>query len=444
MSIDDALKRVLVESQELVYPKDLIERNPNPDFTFVFGKVRKIHAICGLRRVGKTYYLYQIRKKLIEHGIPKENTFYINMEDERIMRSTETLTRLIPAIKELYKIKGNVYLFIDEIHQIPNWSAWVRRIHDNRKAILFISGSTSKLSSDNIPRELRGRSLSVQLLPLPFKDFLKFKGAKINSEYLEWSDEQLGVLKNYINEYIRYGGLPEVVLTPEYKKLLIVQDYFRTIILRDIVEQFNVENKVALEETLKLLINTPTLSITKVYNILKSTGHKVGKETIKNYVNYAEKAFFIDQVYIHSPKIKDQMMYPRKIYLADNAFITSLSIKYDYGRLLENLVYIELKRKIRNNPLTKIHYWKSRDGSEVDFVVVEKGKVTRLIQVTWDPSDYNVKYREIRSIIKAGKELGVNKGIVITYDYKGIEKINGFKIEFIPIWMILMNLKKIL
>lgn len=185
-------------------------------------------------------------------------------------------------------------------------------------------------------------------------------------------------------------------------------------------------------------------SISKAHNILKSLGYRVGKETIKNYISYAEKAFFVDSVYIYSRKIKDQMMYPRKIYVADNIFITALGIRYDMGRLLENLVYLELKRKTLDNPLIGIYYWRDREGREVDFVIIKGTGVIKLIQVSWDPVEYDTKQRETRSLIKAGKEFGLREGIIVTYDYEDEEKIGSFKIRYVPIWKILLGLKNLI
>lgn len=443
-NINIVLKHILTESQEQIYPEDLIKRDPKFDYTFVFGKVRKVHTICGLRRIGKTYYMYQIRKNLIEKKIPKESTFYINMEDERIPAETKVLTKLIPTIVENFHVKDQLYLFIDEIHRIPLWSSWARRIHDSRKAILFISGSTSKLSGEKIPSALRGRSVNLRLLPLSFRDFLKFRNVKIEEKYIEWSEDRLSLLKNYLVEYLRFGGLPEVVLTPKFKKLTLAQEYFRTIISRDIVDQFKVENKTALEDLLKISINTPTFSISKAHNVLKSMGHKIGKETIKKYVSYAQDAYFLDLITIFSKNIKDQMLYPRKAYIADNSFITALGIKYDMGRLLENLVYIELNRLAQKDPLLRIHYWKNKNGQEVDFIILRGLNIINLIQVCWDPTDPNTRKREIKSLIKAGDEFNLKEGTVVTYDYENTEKSGKFSVKFVPIWKILLGLEKLL
>ena len=443
MSLRSIIKMVIIDSQQPLYPEDLIERAPEPTFDFVFGRVKKVYTVSGLRRVGKTYYLFQIRKKLIEVGVNPKNTIFISMEDERLPARTEVLTELIPAIKELYGIDKEIYLFVDEIQRIPNWGAWVRRIHDSRKAHLFISGSTYKLSAEGIPKEFRGREENIHLLPLSFKDYLKFKGIKVNLEHIDYDVAASAKLLNAFREYLEFGGLPEVVLSPSYKRLGLLQSYFRTIISRDIVEQFRVENRAALEDFLKLLVNSPTFSISKVFNILKSIGHKVGKETLIRYLDYANKVFFIDTITIFSYKIKNRMMYPRKAYVADNGFIRALSTKYDWGRLLENMTYIELKRQIGMDPSYSIHYWRGVGNKEVDFVIVRNNEPMKLIQVSWDVSDYDTLKREVQAIIKAGKELRLDEGIIITYNDEDIIEKDGITIRILPLWKIALGLRNI-
>ncbi len=435
INVDNVLKRVLVESQELIYPADLIERSVDVDFGFAFGPIGKVYAVHGLRRVGKTYFLYQLRRQVIKHGIEPLRTHYISMDDERIPRRTNVLTRLIPVIRETFGVKGKLFLFIDEIHKIPRWSAWAVRINDSRRATLFISGSTSKLSADDIPRELRGRSCPLRIFPLTFAEFLTFRGTRIDLKHIELSDERLSELLHYFREYIEFGGMPEIVLVKgKHRKIILAHEYFKTIVNRDICEQFDVDNKPALEDLIKLLINSKEFSISKAYDVLKSIGHRVGKETIGKYIRYVEKVFFADQVPIFSRTIKDQLMYPRKIYIADNIFITSTAISYDLGRLLENAVYIELKRKTHNDPTIRIHYWRNRNRGEVDFAVIKNLRPIALIQVAWSLEDKEVKRREINSLVRACREFGLNKGIILTYKDEDKETVNGKTIEIIPAW----------
>jgi len=435
IGVDSILKRILVESRELICPEDLIERSISVDFSFAFGPIIKVYAIHGLRRVGKTYFLYQLRRRILESGVEPLGTHYISMEDERIPRRTKVLTRLIPVIREIFGARRKLFLFIDEIHRIPMWSAWARRINDSRRAVLFISGSTSKLSADGIPRELRGRSYPLRIYPLTFKEFLAFRGVRIDFEHIELSDERLSELLHYFREYIEFGGMPEIVLVVgKHRKIFLAHEYLKTIINRDICDQFDVDNKPALEDLIRLLINSKEFSISKAYNVLKSVGHRVGKETVGKYVGYAEKVFFIDQVAIFSRTIKDQLMYPRKIYIADNIFITSTAVSYDLGRLLENLIYTELKRRMSNDPTVSIYYWRSRNKGEVDFVVVRNLEPIALIQAAWSLEEENVRRREINSLVRACRELGLNRGVILTYKEEGKEIINGKTIEIIPAW----------
>lgn len=440
INVDNILKKVLVESQELIYPEDLIERAIDVDFNFAFGPISRVYAVHGLRRVGKTYFLYQLRKQVIRLGVETSKTYYISMEDERIPRMTKVLTRLIPVIKETFGVKGKLFLFVDEIHRIPMWSAWARRINDSKKAVLFISGSTSKLSADDIPRELRGRSYPLRIYPLTFSEFLAFRNIKIDLQHIELSDERLSELLHYFREYVEFGGMPEIVrIEGRHRKTLLAHEYLKTIINRDICDQFDIDNKPALEDLIRLLINSKEFSISKAYNVLRSIGHRVGKETIRKYIEYIEKVFFVDQVPIFSKTIKDQLMYPRKIYIADNMFITSTAISYDLGRLLENMVYIELKRRTYNDPTVRIHYWRSRNKGEVDFVIVKNLKPIALIQVAWSLESENVRKREINSLIKACREFELNKGIILTYKEEGEETINGKTIQIISTWKWLLS-----
>ncbi len=427
---------LLKEWQDLGTP-ELIERKL-PQINF---KSRKIIVFTGVRRSGKTYKMFQIINSLLK-SINKRDIFYVNFEDERIERKIETLTILIPSLIKLYG-NGNkkYYLFLDEIQVIPEWSRWLRRVFDNyRNITFFVSGSSSKLSSREIPTELRGRALDFEIFPLSFKEFLDFKKIELERGF-EFSERKLSIVKNLLDDYVKNGGFPEVFFEESLSnKKKLVQDYFRTIISKDIAERYNVKNISLLKDFLKLLVNTTHFSINKTVKILKSQGKSAGKETIINYSHYAQESYFCYFVPIFSYKIKDQEQYAKKVYLSDNSFITNLSLKFsdNYGRLYENLVFLELKRMQAINPLIEISYWGKKE-SEVDFVIKDDQKIKELIQVCYDIEDYDTKEREIRSISKASSELKCKNLLVITENKDKVENIEGKKIVYVPLWKWLLK-----
>ncbi len=418
---------LLKEWEEMWIP-ELVERDINVSIP---KRVRKILTFSGIRRSGKTYMMFQLIKQLSrQHS--KESIFYVNFEDERIERKKENLTNLVPSLIRLYG-NGNkeYFLFLDEVQVMPEWSKWLRRIHDTYRNInLFVSGSSAKVSSREIPTELRGRALNFETYTLSFKEFLKFKGTQLEKDS-EYGERKLSILKNALDEHIKYGGFPEVVLEDsEINKRKLIQEYYSTIVARDISERNKVKKFELLHDFLRLLLSTNTFSINRTFNILKSQNKKVGKETLIKYAKYCEDAYFCFFIPIFSYKIKNQMKYQKKVYFADNSFLSMLSLKFskDLGRLYENIVFIELKRDDK-----EVFYWRSQQKEEVDFVVKHDLKVKELIQVCYNIEDYDTKKREIKALLKASKELKCNNLIVITENKKGEETIKNKKIQYITL-----------
>lgn len=408
-------------------------------------KIRKIIAITGVRRAGKTYMLFQLIKQLSK-SLDKEKFFYLNFEDERIEKAKERLTEIIPTLFKLYGDgKKSYFLFLDEIQIMPEWSRWLRRVFDSyRNITFFVSGSSSKLSSKEIPTELRGRALTLEVFPLSFKEFLRFKRIELEKHF-EYSERKLGELKKAFVEYLELGGFPEVVLEDSIlQKKRIVHEYFSTIISRDIIERHAIKKIYLLRDFLRLLLNTKDFSINKSANILRSQGKKVGKGTLINYTSYAQESYFCFFVPIFSYKIKEQLRYPQKVYFADNSFITNISFRFskDYGRLYENAVALQLKRAQTKNPLLEIYYWKEKE-KEVDFVVKEGTKIKQLIQVCYDIEDIKTGEREIRALVKASQDLKCKDLLVITENKEGERMIEWFgikrKIRFMPLWKWLLS-----
>lgn len=425
------MRELILEWQELWIP----EYKPRIIEPAIFeNKVKKINLFTGCRRAGKTYIMFQIIDQLDKKmDIKREDIVYLNFEDERIEWKTEILTELLPTLVELYGEK-DYYLFLDEIHHIPKWDRWIRRIYDRYKNFnIYLTSSSSKLSSKEIPYSLRGRTLTYEVFPLSFKEFASFKGIKL-SDHKKMSAIQRAKILKPIIEYLNYGGFPEVILEDsERKKKSLVQDYFRIIVALDIGERYNIKNTSLIHNYIKLILGQTHHSTNKIYNILRSQGISIGKETLLNYTKYMEEIYFSFFVQIFSPKIKDRLYYPRKVYFIDNAFVNHITTKFsdDIGRQMENIIYLTL---LPNCGYENIFYWKDSKGNEIDFILLKDKKVINLIQVCYDPSLSSIKEREIRSLLIGAKELKCNNLTVITKNFKGNEKMDEYNIKFIPLY----------
>ncbi|NJE10007.1 ATP-binding protein [Thermococcus sp. MAR1] len=422
------LAKVLVEWQETWTP-ELVERDF--DVSLIPDKPKKVVTFAGCRRSGKTYLMFQLINELSKKA-PREEIFYINFEDERLEKRTETLTELIPTIEELYGKKDRLYLFLDEIQNIPGWDSWVRRVHDSRRDVrLFLSGSSSKLSSREIPTSLRGRALTFEVFPLSFREFLRFNGFEV-PENLDFSPKKPALL-NLLREYLLYGGFPEVVLTSDVRvKGLIVRDYFNTVIALDVVERYSIRNPEELRTFIRLLLNSEYVSLSKTAKTMRSMGYSISKSTLASYMRYLEECYFAFPLEVYSPKVRLRMQHPRKIYFVDTSFLTFLSVKFseNMGRLMENAVFIELLRRRK-----EVNYALGKNW-EVDFVLPEE---ETLIQVSYDISGEETFKREVNALRKASREFGFKNALLITWDVAGRVKGKGIIIDMIPLWRFLMG-----
>ncbi len=400
--------------------------------------VRKVELFTGCRRAGKTYLMFQVIDRLRQaEGVDPKDIVYLNFEDERAAWETQVLTGLLPTLVELFG-ERDYYLFLDEIHHIPDWGRWVRRVHDRHQNIrLYLTSSSSQLSKKEVPNALRGRMLAHEVFPLSFREFVAFRGSEPGPP-TRWTAMQRAKLRRLRDEYLAYGGFPELVLEPsERRRKAIIQDYFRTIITLDICDRYGVTRPSLLHDYVKLVLGQTVFSTTKTYNILRSQGLSVGKETLLTYTRYLEEVYFCFFVPIFSPKVRNRLYYPRKVYFIDNAFINHVTpaSRGGRGRSLENAVCIELLRRYDGG---SIHYWKDAEGHEVDFVLAEGGHVTRLIQVCHDTSDPATREREVRALSAAAEALDCDRLLVITGDESGTESIAGYEIEFVPLedWLL--------
>jgi len=417
LSVEE-LKRIIMtqreEMDEFLNRERLIEREVDEKRLLKFLQYPNILAILGVRRSGKSVLSW-----LLMRG---KKFGYINFFDERLLGfSPEDFEKLVQAFHELY---GDLdYFVFDEIQSVQGWERFLSRMRTLKRVI--ITGSSSNLLSGELSTVLTGRYVSFELYPFSFKEFLEFKGIKLEKNWM-YSTKETAKVKKALEEYIKFGGFPEAL---KFGRIYL-QTIYRDIVEKDVLFRYKIRDIQALRELAKYLISNFSKEIT--YGKLKNLINIKDVHTVKNYVEYLERAYLIFQVRRFSFKLKSQMLSPRKVYAVDTGLINAVSFKFseNIGRLMENLVFLELLRR-RSYKFAdyEIYYWKDAKG-EVDFVVKSENKVTQLIQVTYELNKENFE-REVAPLLKASKELKCKELLLITWDQEDTTK-EGVKI--MPLW----------
>jgi len=383
----------------------------------------KIVGLTGIRRSGKSSLLMLLLQKLIHES---KKAAYVNLEDSRIKDSKTILDDIIKWFGD------DGYLLLDEITGAHDWEGWLARNHELLKdrLKLIVSSSLKKLAVPVKP--LRGRMLIQELYPLSFREFLQFRRIK-----LERTTAGIGRIERALDEYLVYGGFPEVVLANDKTdKIRLLGSYFNDIIALD-VSELSGEDTTTVSTFGKYIIEATYFSASKCLKFFKALGHKIGKQTILNLEKYSEDGYLFFFVPIFSYTAKDKLQYPRKAYLGDTGFLHAISGRKDKGRLFENAVFLEMKRRLQ--PQQEINYWKNKEGAEVDFIVREGLRTTEIINVVYDLSDEKTKRREIKGLVACAKECNLKDSLLITRNIEGTEVIDGVKISYIPLWRWLLN-----
>lgn len=387
--------------------------------------IKRSISIIGPRRAGKTYLMFSLIKKLLKK-YKKECILYINFEKAGLLPLE--VKDLVLMKQTFFEINSNLkksdsWFFLDEIQNVNNWELFVRTCLDEGINV-FISGSSSKMLSKDIATSMRGRTLTYKVFPFSFKEYLLFKGFVIKKYY---SSKEKFQLINLFNKYLFNGSYPEAIIYEKEKEKILLNIY-ETTLFKDVIEREKIRNIPVIKQLIKALINSKDFSINKFYNYLKSLNLKVGKNSLYNYVGYLEDAFFVFLLRKFDLSYKKSEQSLPKIYFIDNGILNINGID-DKGRLLENLVFIELLRREK-----LISYYQNSLHEEVDFVIRKGKKVQQLIQVCYDFKSFITKQREMNILIKASKELNCNNLILINLDKETKEIYKGKKIKFVPLW----------
>ena len=385
---------------------------------------RHIKDVLGVRRCGKTTLLYQMIYHLLEGGTEAGEIMFLNFDD--IILNTATFEELMRAI---YRLKSEIrYLFLDEVQEKEEWGRWIRKLYDLKEfEQIFISGSNASLLSEDMGRILTGRHMSFELLPFSFLEFLLMNDWNdFDRNYILARHERL---LSFFDRYLVEGGFPEAIKLEPNAMQRMFSNIFNDILARDIGGKHSVDMEKMRHIAKYLLAN---LANPYSYRGI-SSGLGYSFETVERYVGFLRDAFVVYDLNLFSYKLKKQFRQNKKIYVVDNGLRNHVSFRFsqDYGRLAENLVFLELKRRER-----EIYYWRN-EKYEVDFLVRSGTEVSELIQVCWKPDRARTRNREVRGLVAACKEFGLKEGLILTHDHAGKEE-DEITIKYIPLcyWLL--------
>lgn len=377
----------------------------------------KINVAVGMRRVGKTYLIYQAILRQLELGIPFSRILFINFEDDRLLPlDAHKLAALLEAFYTLYPDNHDhkCYLYLDEIQNVPEWATVIRRFHDTKNVEIFLTGSSAKLLSKEIATALRGRSLATEIWPYSLDEFLIAKHARIDKSH--FGKKTQDKMNNLFNEYLQEGGFPEVVnYLPEIRQR-VLQDYIDIVIYRDIIERYDIKNSVLIKYMIMSMIHNvgKPFTINKFYNDAKSQGYKLSKDSLYEFAGYIEDAYLLFLVPIYTKSIRKAQSNPKKIYAIDTGLVraSTLEPEINFGNLFENIIYLDLRRKGY-----LIYYYLTAERYEVDFLIQDRQGKKQLLQVAWNVNDALTLEREKRALESAKNELKLPGKIITLASY---------------------------
>lgn len=395
----------------------------------------KTAVVIGMRRAGKTWFLFQLMQELLRSGLSKDRLLYLNFDDDRLEPlDQQILSELVDAFYRRFPTnrERECWFFLDEIHNVPGWEQVVRRLLDTERLRMVLTGSSARLMSREIATTLRGRTLTTEVLPFSFEESLRHKGVPLPERWPPPSRVR-SRLEHEFAEYLETGGFPEAQGQPYETRLRLFQDYVNVVLFRDVVERYQVSNTVALRYLVRRLVRDPgtSFSITRFHHDLRSQGVSVGKDTLYEYLGHLEDAQLIHLVGIHSRSERTRMRNPRKCYLTDHALSQSYSFTatHEEGHSLENVVAIELGRRSY-----QVSYLQTKRGFEVDFYARKRGEDPEIIQVCADLSDSGTRERELRALSEALGEQRLREATIVTLNDEETISLGARTVRVVPAW----------
>jgi predicted AAA+ superfamily ATPase len=310
---------------------------------------------------------------------------------------------------------------------------------DTEKALVCLTGSSARLLSTEVHTSLRGRSFATEILPFGLRELSRREGTPAGHLWPPGALEA-SRLASLTDGMLEHGGFPDVLDLHEFDRIQMLQDYAELVTLRDVVERHGVENITALRHLVRALFaaNASPFSVNRLHGALASQGVRVGKGTLHDYLGHLVDAHLVFLVPIRTRSEKQRIVNPRKVYAVDPGLARAMHTggAQNTGALLENLVYLELRRRVGRRATEAVSYARSSSGREVDFAVdpVQPGDTLRLVQVCAGFYEEVTRARELGALEEVMRETGTSEGTVVTLAACEDVEVEGGVIRVRPVW----------
>ena len=427
MTDKELVKQIITNSQLRMESIDVVDRNVKLPIDS-----GKIITVSGVRRCGKSTLLLLTIKQLLVRGVDRRQILFFNFDDERIKWSGQNLDTIIVAYRELYPDipLRDVYMFFDEVQMASDWQSFVRRIYEEECRNIYITGSNSQMLSSELATVLRGRSLQYEEFPLSFDEVCRFR--KVDTGV--YGAASRARLASLFDEYLVWGGFPEVVMAPQELRDKILSDYYYVMLYRDMVEHFNINPASVARYFIRRVMEnlTKPTSINKNYNELKSMGVSLSKDRAYSLADQCEAVYLFLPLNRYMASVQRTTTSDVKYYCIDNGLrkLTLKPMSEDDGKRLENVVYLHLRRSL--DEMQKLSYFKG--VGECDFVVSRQEEVQMLIQVTWEMSEPDMYERELAGLLEASRATGCRDLFIVTHDEEKVIETECGEVNVVPAW----------
>jgi hypothetical protein len=376
----------------------------------------KVVGLAGVRRSGKTFLFFDAIRRLAEQGVERRRIVYLNFEDDRLHPIlAEELDLVLRCLRELFPetLGQRVFMFLDEVQNVPGWERWVRRIQDTEDVEVYVTGSSSQLLTRDLATALRGRSITLEVFPLSFREVLAFRGIELTPH----SAENESLVRAALEDYLAWGGFPEIVLADDTLRPLILEEYASLMLYRDVVERYGVRNEKLMRELLRHAFrNTACLiNVSKLHRDFRSLGFSVSKNTLFEYLGYLEDAFLVFPLPKQEQSLRKQAHNPRKLHVIDPGLVAAFKANpgRDVGHKLETAVFLELRRRRKD-----LFYY--TNGSEVDLC---DGEGTMFINTCWSLAEPETLRRESEAMALGRGRWPQAHGRLLFHEYiPGVEQ----------------------